>query len=265
MAFIPNQAAYYTLLSSGSLNAIYDDIIYWEMAKGTNRFFVTFEKGKYAIPNGMRESIGTMEITFPHVTANSMSLHESASIQPTDARTSVHQRTFMQEQERVGPNNHRNNGFIPITEIKGDRYWQTTITSSLYAVKTYHYEINHLGNTHKATRQVSASYFYPFTQYQLSVLRDIPSVILDMNKLSELPNGIGEKGFALVPESTHPRVKDNLEYYLVKAGLMEKSTEDKLPERPERGEPVDPGGPLGGTFQTNPDIDLETQQPYETD
>ena len=111
---------------------------------------------------------------------------------------------------------------------------------SRYAVKTYHYEINQVGITHKATRQVSASYFYPNSQYQLSVLRDTPTLTLNIDKITELPNGIGEMGYAIVPENAHPRVKDNLEYYLVKAGLMEKTTADKYPERPERGNPSRP-------------------------
>ena len=34
----------------------------------------------------------------------------------------------------------------------------------------------------ESTRLVSASYFYPFTQYQLAVLRDTPGVILNLDK-----------------------------------------------------------------------------------
>jgi len=33
---------YRTLKSTGSLKAFYDDIVYWEMAKNNNRFYVTF-------------------------------------------------------------------------------------------------------------------------------------------------------------------------------------------------------------------------------
>ena len=44
---------------TGSLNAFYDEIVFHEMVNGRNRFFVTFEKGKFGIKNSMRESIGT--------------------------------------------------------------------------------------------------------------------------------------------------------------------------------------------------------------
>ena len=61
---------YYTFQATGSLAGFYDDVVYWEMAKKTNRFFVTFEKGKYTIPNNQRESIGTMEINYPHYSSS---------------------------------------------------------------------------------------------------------------------------------------------------------------------------------------------------
>ena len=49
MAIRRNQ--YRALLSTGSLKAFYDDIVYWEIAKNNNKFFVTFMKGEYATPN----------------------------------------------------------------------------------------------------------------------------------------------------------------------------------------------------------------------
>ena len=57
---------YRALLATGSLKAFYDDVVYWEMAKNNNRFFVTFMKGEYSTANNRQESLGTMEITFPH-------------------------------------------------------------------------------------------------------------------------------------------------------------------------------------------------------
>ena len=58
--------SYKPLKSAGSVKAFYDDIVYWEMAKNNNKFYVTFMKGEYALPNNKQESIGTMEIGFPH-------------------------------------------------------------------------------------------------------------------------------------------------------------------------------------------------------
>ena len=60
MAF---QTAQYRILKvSGSLKSFYDDIVYWELASGSNKFFVTFMRGEYAIPNNKQESIATKQL-----------------------------------------------------------------------------------------------------------------------------------------------------------------------------------------------------------
>jgi hypothetical protein len=225
------------------------DVVYWELAKGTNRFFVTFEKGKYAFPNGKRESIATMEIDHPHTTANTGSPAQPVTmsfLQPGASRTSVPYDLFFQDEEKqqvsgnvLGGEDHQNNGFITMTELKGTRFFASTITSSIFTTPTYHYDFNTVDNqgdvtTTSATRQVSSSYFYPFSQYQLSVLRNAPSIIINLDQSQELPQGIGQDGYAIVPENTHPRIKDNLFYYLNKAGIIQ-LTAPKAPERPERG------------------------------
>ena len=91
------------------------------------------------------------------------------------------------------------------------------------------------GEVSSSFRTVSASYYWPYTQYQLSVLRDTPTVIINLNKLDELPNGLGNRGFALIPSDTDQKVRDNLEYYMEKAGLITKTTKFKAPTKPERG------------------------------
>ena len=73
--------------------------------------------------------------------------------------------------------------------------------------------------------------FYPFSNHQLSVLREEATLIVDLDKESELFDGIGDKGFVVVPEQTHQRVKDNLEFYLEKAGLVSRTTRHKVPDR----------------------------------
>ena len=50
-----------------------------------------------------------------------------------------------------------------------------------------------------------------------------------MDKESELNDGLGDAGFVLVPQNCHPKVKNNIEYYLEKAGLIDKTTEFKNP------------------------------------
>ena len=221
---------YRPLKSAGSVKAFYDDIIYWEIAKNNNKFYVTFMQGEYAIPNNKQESIGTMEIGHPHV-ANGL-VDSTTSFQSGFNRVNASPSAFLQNEESssVGPvlaNSHNYNGFIPITELGSLRYFQSTITGSLTR-NTYQYEINDaiLGST-IVSRTIDAAYFYPFSSHQLSVLRDEPTLIINMDKESELNDGLGDNGFVLVPQNCHPRVKNNVEYYLEKAGLIDKTTKFK--------------------------------------
>jgi hypothetical protein len=223
---------YKALLATGSLKAFYDDIVYWEMAKNNNRFFVTFMKGEYALPNNKQESIATMEITFPHTKLGNDS---TSSFSTGFNRVNAEPVAFLQdiESSSVGTNtitSHNYNGFIPVTELSGQRFFQSLITSSVSQSNTYTYEINDVeeGNT-IINKNYVTSYFYPFSSYQLSVLRDEPTLIINMDKESEVPDGLGDKGFVAIPQNCHPKVKNNVEYYLEKAGLIEKTTRFKNP------------------------------------
>ena len=201
---------------TSSLLSFYDDVVYWEMAKNANRFFVTFEKGNHSIPNNKQESIGTMEIDYPHVTSNSGS---SASFSLGATRNQARFDAFLEKEEKTAGNNHNYNGFITVTELKGTRFFQTTLTSSITQSSTYEYGITASDSTElKATRTVDTSYFYPHSSHQLSVLRRSPTIIVDLDKGSELPEGIGTKGIVLIPEHTHPDIKENLAEILEKAG-----------------------------------------------
>ena len=48
---------------------------------------------------------------------------------------------------------------------------------------------------------------------------DIPSILIPLKKDRELPSGKGDKPFAIIPENLHPYIKDNLIFYLSKAGI----------------------------------------------
>jgi len=200
---------------TSSLASFYDNVVYWEIAKNTNKFFVTFEKGLYGIPNNRQESIGTAEIDYPHVTSNTGS---SAKFKLGVTRNQARFDTFLEEEEKNDGNNHNYNGYISTTELKGTRYFQSTLTSSIFQPTTYNYEISGSNGSVNTTRTVSASYFYPYSSHQLSVLRKNPTLIIDLDKTSELPEGIGKKGFVLIPEHTHPSIKANLDFWLEKAG-----------------------------------------------
>lgn len=67
--------------------------------------------------------------------------------------------------------------------------------------------------------------------YEVSFLDPAPVVIADINKEKELFDGIGEKGFVIIPQQTNQKIKDNLEFYLEKAGLIEKTTTTLSPKK----------------------------------
>lgn len=56
--------------------------------------------------------------------------------------------------------------------------------------------------------------------WQLSFLDKDHVIIANVDKDIELFDGIGTKGVAIVPEHAHPRIKQNLEIYLKKAGII---------------------------------------------
>ena len=58
---------------------------------------------------------------------------------------------------------------------------------------------------------------------------DNPSLMVELAKDSELPDGVGEKEFIVIPENLHPHIKDNLLFYLSKAGVdVSGNATDKL-------------------------------------
>ena len=68
----------------------------------------------------------------------------------------------------------------------------------------------------------SQPYSGSFT-YELSFLDKSHTLIADINKENSLPNGIGEKGFVIIPQQLDKRVKLNIDYYLSKAGLIDET------------------------------------------
>ena len=60
--------------------------------------------------------------------------------------------------------------------------------------------------------------------FELSFLDKDHTLIVNIDKPNELFQGIGTKGIALIPEHLHGDVKNNLEYYLKQAGIIDAST-----------------------------------------
>ena len=56
-------------------------------------------------------------------------------------------------------------------------------------------------------------------QYQLSWLDKDHVIITNLNKDAELFDGIGSKGVVILPEHIHPKIKNNINFYLQQAGL----------------------------------------------
>lgn len=67
--------------------------------------------------------------------------------------------------------------------------------------------------------------------YQISYLEKTNTIIADVDKQIELTEGVGEKGYILIPDTLDPYIKDNLEYYLDKSGLKENPGTKKTPLR----------------------------------
>ena len=73
--------------------------------------------------------------------------------------------------------------------------------------------------------KIFAENFYSGSfHYELSFLDKDHTLILDLDKNSELFDGIGNKGLVIVPEFIEPNVSFNLEWYLQKAGILENAT-----------------------------------------
>ncbi len=78
---------------------------------------------------------------------------------------------------------------------------------------------NPLGGAMKIDNFYSGSF-----SYQLSFLDKDHTLILDLDKEAELFDGIGDNGIILIPDNCTSQVKNNIEFYLEKAGIIEKTT-----------------------------------------
>ena len=69
-------------------------------------------------------------------------------------------------------------------------------------------------------------------KWTISKHEEKPNYILtDINKQEELPQGVGQKGFILIPDTLNPRIKANLDFYLSKAGLIDKTRAPKYKDK----------------------------------
>ena len=132
-------------------------------------------------------------------------------------------------------------GYIVLKGQTGSNQWPTTPTITDTNIDNYYLGWNGSSCvTFTDTRDKhiyvsgpsspTGSYSGSFT-YELSFLDKAHTLITNIPKEKYLPNGIGEKGYVIIPEQTDRRVKDNIDYYLEKAGLIEKTVTAKAPRR----------------------------------
>ena len=58
-------------------------------------------------------------------------------------------------------------------------------------------------------------------RYDFSFLDKDHTVILNLDKESELFDGTGNKGLVIIPEHTITKIRFNIDYYLFKAGIID--------------------------------------------
>ena len=67
--------------------------------------------------------------------------------------------------------------------------------------------------------------------YQISYLEERQAIIADIDKPIELGNDVGDEGYVLIPGNIDKDIRDNLSFYLDKAGLKSAASAKKLPLR----------------------------------
>ncbi len=69
--------------------------------------------------------------------------------------------------------------------------------------------------------------------YQISYLEEKQAIISNIDKPVELANGIGEKGYILIPDNLDKDIKKNLDFFLERAGIIEGKTAERIPNSKE--------------------------------
>ena len=69
----------------------------------------------------------------------------------------------------------------------------------------------------------SSNYYSGSFRYQMSFLDKDHTIITNIDKPAELFDGIGQKGLVIVPRYIHPKIKNNINYYLQQAGIIDSS------------------------------------------
>jgi|TARA_R110001583_G_scaffold12276_2_gene54576 hypothetical protein len=108
---------------------------------------------------------------------------------------------------------------LSTTEIISANNSQNQITLSRdFPLNQQYIARQHIGESfhnHRSTPPLFSS-----GSYLISKMNDNnPSLLVELNRDQQLPNGTGNKEFVVIPDNLHPFIKDNLEYFLIRAGM----------------------------------------------
>jgi hypothetical protein len=85
------------------------------------------------------------------------------------------------------------------------------------------------GTSDPITGSGNLDYSPKLSSFTISKLEKRNNVIMaDINKINDLFDGVGGKGFVCIPENLHPTIKSNLDYFLKKAELIESGPDNKM-------------------------------------
>tara|TARA_R110001592_G_scaffold147389_2_gene371868 strand:- start:481 stop:1965 length:1485 start_codon:yes stop_codon:yes gene_type:complete len=189
--------------NTGSLRYLYQNFINQSLISGSFRGFVTFTSGSHAKHTDDFSSLGTVEL----------------GGKPLPWRDSADQ--------------YYGDPSIPSMHTKGkDWSVRTTLENSgsggavgdanrTLSIAYLDGDPSQIGSVSSYGINLSSSYYGPNrNDYQFSVLREDVVLIADLDKESELPDGIGDDGFVLIPDNLHSKIKGNLQWFLMRAGLI---------------------------------------------
>jgi len=95
-----------------------------------------------------------------------------------------------------------------------------------------------IGSTVGTDESIKLNYYLAGTPafnsiYQISYLEEKQVIISNIDKPTELANGIGEKGYILIPDNLDKDIKKNLDFFLERAGIIEGKTAERIPNSKE--------------------------------
>ena len=137
--------------------------------------------------------------------------------------------------------NLSSNGFQINSKVAGPSFDEFIVQTGQDSGDVYDYYTWFVGGNARGSETATLAYIPPnvtgsgnfegaprLKTFTISKLIKRPNVIMaDVNKINELFDGIGGKGFLCMPENLNPKIKNNLDYYLKKAELIDKGPNRK--------------------------------------